>query len=77
MPSFAEKLAEEAMQLPCDERAHLVEKLLQSLNVPTRVDIDRLWAEEAERRVAEIDRGDVTPIDGEQVFREIRDRLRK
>ncbi len=77
MPSFAEKLAEEAMQLPYDERASLVEKLLKSLNVPTRADIDRRWAEEAERRVEEIDRGDVTAIDGEQVFREIRDRFGK
>ncbi len=51
-----------------------MEKLLQSLNVPTQKEIDRLWAEEAEKRVSE-EEGKIVAIDGEQVFKEIRDRL--
>ena len=39
-----------------------------SLNLPTQPDIDKAWAEEAERRVDQIDRGDVALIPGEKVF---------
>jgi hypothetical protein len=50
----------------------LVEKLLASLNLPTHAEIDRLWAEEAERWVSQIDRGDVELISGDEVFAKIR-----
>ena len=38
---------------------------------------DRLWAEEAEKRIREIEDGEVTLLDGHQVVQEIRDRLRE
>ncbi len=65
------KLLEEAL-LPADERARLVEKLRQSLNLPTEAEINRLWVEEAERRVSQIEEGKVELIPGEQVFARIR-----
>jgi hypothetical protein len=55
-----------------DARMSLVEKLLASFNLPTHAEIDRLWAEEAERRVSQIDRGDVELISGDEVFAKIR-----
>ncbi|HBP89311.1 MAG TPA: addiction module antitoxin RelB [Nitrospiraceae bacterium] len=67
-----DKLLEEALLLPADERASLVEKLLQSLNLPTEAEVDRLWVEEAERRVSQIEAGEVEVIPGEQVFAKIR-----
>jgi putative addiction module component (TIGR02574 family) len=67
-----DKLLEEALLLPADERASLVEKLLQSLNLPTEAEVDRLWVEEAERRVSQIQAGEVEVIPGEQVFAKIR-----
>ena len=72
MPTAADKVVDEAMELPAEVRIGLVDRILASLNLPTRPDIDRLWAEEAERRVAEIDRGDVELIPGEEVFDRIR-----
>ena len=66
-----DKLLEEALLLPADERASLVEKLLQSLNLPTEAEVDRLWVEEAERRVSQIEAGEVEVIPGEQVFAKI------
>jgi putative addiction module component (TIGR02574 family) len=75
MTALAQKFADEALLLPREERAELVEKLLQSLNVPTQKEIDRLWAKEAEKRVREYEEGKIKAIDGEQVFKEIRDRL--
>ncbi len=71
-----EKLISEAISLPVDIRIQLVERLLESLN-PSHKDIDELWAIEAERRVAEIERGEVTTVPGEEVFRKLHDRLKK
>ena len=67
-----EKVVDEALLLPADERMGLVEKLLASLNLPTRPDIDRLWAEEAERRVHEVEQGNVDMVPGDAVFEKIR-----
>ena len=72
MSAIANKVFEEALSLPSDERVSLVEKLLTSLNLPIQAEIDRLWAEEAERRVSQIDRGDVELIPGDEVFAKIR-----
>ena len=55
----------------------LVDRLLESLNAPSREEIDRAWAEEAERRLDELDSGKVQAIPGEQVFANIRKRLGK
>ena len=49
-----EKIYHEALSLPADAKISLVERLLASLNLPTQADVDRLWAEEAERRVSQI-----------------------
>ena len=72
MPTTTDKVVNEALALPADARIGLVDRILESLNLPTRPEIDRLWAEEAERRVTEIDRGEVKLIPGEQVFAKIR-----
>jgi putative addiction module component (TIGR02574 family) len=67
-----EKVVDEALLLPADDRVGLVEKIIESLNLPTRSEIDKLWAEEAEKRIEEIDSGNVALIDGETVFETIR-----
>ena len=66
------KVFEEALSLPSDERVNLVEKLLMSLNLPIQAEIDRLWVEEAERRVTQIETGEVELIPGDEVFAKIR-----
>ena len=77
MNALAEKLAEDALTLSDDDRAALADVLLRSLNAPGREEIDRLWADEAERRVKEIDDGAVTLLDGNEVIQEARARLRR
>jgi putative addiction module component (TIGR02574 family) len=72
MADIADKVFNEALSLPSDARVSLVEKLLTSLNLPTHTDIDRLWAEEAEQRVSQIDQGDVELISRDEVFAKIR-----
>jgi putative addiction module component (TIGR02574 family) len=72
-----EKIKEDALLLPPEARIELIEKLIESLNLPIQTEIDHLWAEEAERRIKEFDEGRVTGIPGEQVFNEIRAKLKK
>jgi len=74
MSDLARKFMEEALLLPREDRAELVEQLLQSLNIPTQEEIDRLWIEEAEKRVREYEEGKIKSLDGEQVLREIRNK---
>lgn len=66
-----ERVFEEALSLPADDRLNLVEKLLKSLNLPIEEGIDRLWAEEAERRVLEIEDGRARLLSGDEVFAKI------
>ena len=53
----------------------MVENLLESLNAPSSVEHDRLWAAEIERRIDEIYSGKVKTIPGDQVFAEAREKL--
>ncbi|MBU4503932.1 MAG: addiction module protein [Proteobacteria bacterium] len=66
------RVIEEALSLPADIRISLVEKLLASLNRPVDEEINRLWAEEAERRVSQIEEGKAKLVPGEEVFAKIR-----
>ena len=72
MSGVENKVFEEALSLPSDERIGLIQKLLMSLNLPIQAEIDRLWAEEAERRVSQIEQGDVELVAGDNVFARIR-----
>lgn len=72
MPNAVDKVSDEALALPADARIALVDRLLESLNLPAQPEIEHLWAEEAERRAAEMERGEVVPVPGGEVFSEIR-----
>ena len=61
-----------ALALPAEARAMLADRLLECLDGPDQKRIDALRAEEAGRRLREIEEGKVETIDGELV----RERLR-
>ena len=77
MTAVAKKVLNEALALPADARVGLVEKLIASLNLPTQPEIDKLWTEEAERRIGQIDRGEVKLVNGKKVFARIRKKYRR
>ena len=77
MTELNEKLLQEVLSLPSHLRTKLIDKLIESLNIPIQKDIDKLWAEEAEQRISDINSGKVKSIPGEEVFEEIRNRLKK
>ena len=72
-----DRVTEDALSLPADERLILVEKLLRSLNLPIDEDIDHLWAEEAEFRISQIESGKAKLVPGEEVFAKIKEKFRK
>jgi len=77
MATLNEKLFRDVLSLPVDLRTKLVDKLLESLNVPLKGEIEHAWAEEAEKRLADITSGKVSPIPGDEVLKKIRDRFQK
>jgi len=77
MPTVAKKIIDDVLLLPTDARVSLVEQLLISLNLPTQPEVDRLWAKEAERRIAQIEKGKVKLVSGEKVFSDIRKKYQR
>jgi len=62
MASSLAKIEAEALQLSAEERVRLADHLLTS--VSGRSDIDDAWAEEVERRLAEVEAGaPLIPLD--------------
>jgi putative addiction module component (TIGR02574 family) len=61
MSSDAIRLLDEALQLPEQDRAELALRLLDSVGEPTD-QVEAAWIEEAKRRLAEIDRGEVRTV---------------
>ncbi len=72
MPTTNDRVIDEALSLPSNVRLSLVERLLTSLNLPIDEEINRLWAEEAERRVSQIEEGKAKLVPGEEIFAKIR-----
>lgn len=72
MAELTEKLYEQALDLPIEDRLDLIEKLLESTNLPTQKDIDQAWAAEVESRSKSLDRGKSRLIPGEEVFGKIK-----
>jgi putative addiction module component (TIGR02574 family) len=71
-----EDLIAEAMSLPVEERATVVDSLLKSLN-PPESEIDEQWVAVARRRLEELRSGAVEAVPGEDVFKRIASRFSK
>lgn len=70
------ELIDEAVVLPVEERAFIVDSLLRSLDQPES-EIDKKWMAVAKRRLAEMKAGSVKTVPGQEVFDRIWKRLDK
>jgi len=77
METAISKLTDQALSLPTVDRVYLADKLLESLNASNSEELNQLWAEEAERRIDELDSGRVQTIQGDKVFADLRKQLAK
>lgn len=76
MEQSVRDLEEAALKLPEKSRAELARVLLLSLDSFDEDSNEAVWAEEAERRYAEIKAGLVETFPSDQVFQEARSRLK-
>ena len=75
MIALAEKVYEEALDLPTDDRIKLIDRLLHSTNLPTQLDVDKAWSKEVQNRSDRLENGTEKLIPGEEVFAKIRSRV--
>jgi RNA polymerase-interacting CarD/CdnL/TRCF family regulator len=70
------ELIEQAISLPVEDRALVVDFLLRSLNQPES-EIDKKWSSLAKERLHELRSGSVTPVAGDEVFEKVWKRFEK
>ncbi len=66
------EIASEIRKLPLKDRATLAKWIVESLDELSESEIEALWAEEAERRLDELEEGLVTEIPAGEVLRRAR-----
>jgi putative addiction module component (TIGR02574 family) len=76
MSDTLKELEQQAQMLTPEERARLVEVLLESLREAPSAEIEAAWDREIEQRIAAYDRGEVQTFSAEDVFAEARRLLR-
>jgi putative addiction module component (TIGR02574 family) len=76
MSTVVAELEARIRSLSADDRIELIRALISELDGPADADVEQAWIEEAKRRRREIEEGIVQPIPAEQVFEEIRARLK-
>jgi putative addiction module component (TIGR02574 family) len=69
-------LIAEAVSLPVEERALVVDSLLRSLNAPES-QIDTKWAAIAKHRLQQLRSGEITAVSADEVFKKIADRFQQ
>ena len=72
MTEKSQVVLEEALKLTTNERAEVAEQLIASLDEASDTDVEQAWQEEVQRRLQQIDRGEVELIDSDTVMAELR-----
>ena len=75
MSTVLANLKQQAAQLSDNERAELALAPIQSLDGEPDADVEEAWRIEIERRIAQVQRGEVELIPGDEVFARLRRKL--
>ncbi len=70
------KIEAEVLKLPARQRARIAERIISSLDDKADPDHERLWLEEAERRLDELLSGKTKGIPADRVFKRALSALR-
>ena len=68
-------IKQELLGLPIEQRARLAEALIDSLQERTPEELEKLWAEEAQRRIAGYEAGSIESAPAEEVHASILKRI--
>jgi len=71
MNTTTEEIEKAVLRLPLQARAHLAQKLLESLDQLPEAEARQLWLVEAQRRADEIDQGKVQLVSGEELENQV------
>jgi putative addiction module component (TIGR02574 family) len=77
MERHAAELLRDALALPAEARAVLVDHLIQSLDQSIDEDAEEGWRQEIDVRLRQIDGGEVQPISWQAARRRLRDQLER
>ena len=77
MTALTQKIYDEVLDLPTDERLSLLDKLMHIITIPTATEIEKVWLEESHKRLADIRSGKTATVSGDAVFQEIKARYPK
>ena len=72
MPATLEVLAQDALDLPADQRVALAHRLLTSVEPAPDPGAEAAWEAEIARRIAQSDAGEITPVPAAAVFARLR-----
>lgn len=72
MTQKSQIVLEEALKLSPNERAEVAEQLIASLEEAPDTDVEQAWQQEVQRRLHQIERGEVKTIPWEEVQRRLR-----
>jgi len=75
MTDKTQAIVEQALKLSPTERADVAEQLLASLDEALDSDVEKAWQEEIQRRLQQVERGEVELIDSDTVMAELRKKL--
>ena len=71
MNSHAQEILRSALALPESERADIAASLIESLDAVVDENVDAVWATEIQRRIDEIESGEVKLIPWDDVMRDM------
>ncbi|GMV32094.1 MAG: hypothetical protein AMXMBFR59_42190 [Rhodanobacteraceae bacterium] len=77
MSDLVAEIKAKIRSLSAEERADLIRALFGELDGPSDTVVDNVWVEEARRRQCELASGTVKSIPGQQVFANLRERLKR
>ena len=75
MSTTADSILGTALSLPADDRARIAAELIASLDEGEDADVETAWAAEIDRRIAEIESGEVETVSWEEARARIRSKL--
>ncbi len=73
MSAVVENIVAQALRMPPKDRAIIVERLISSLDTEVDWDVEVAWQQEVQRRIEEIDNGEVVCLPWEQVLQRLRE----
>ena len=72
MTDKTQAILEQALKLSPTERADVAEQLIASLDEAPDADVEKAWQEEVQRRLQQVELGEVKTIPWEEVQRRLR-----